>query len=561
MAAFVWLRWRLLVNSLRRSEDTASRMIRLGEIGVTLVLAVVFLPIALGVGALAFVGGRSLAAGDAPPDVILTSVRLSLAILTAVVVLAPLLRSLHGATTGRARFLLLPIARRTLHACEVAASLGDPWLLVIVPAVILLPLGMAVGGALLGAVVVGVAGCGVVAILATLSALAAFCTHLLFRNRRRAEVVSAILVVLVMGISLLPALLDDDAAAARDRPAPTVAVPHTLETVARGLTWVIPSELYGRVLRQTARGRLASSLGGVAAGAGVGFVLFLTSSRIFGRVLAVPHTSSSRRHDSRRLRVRADRLPGLSAPVSAVAWSTVCTALRTARVKMDLVTNPAALALLYLMLSRRWEGVDLAGLSLGPAEAAVMLAVVLPLLAVGRVTLNCFAVDRAGLSLEFLAPLSDLDLIRGKMAGGSLLAGGSSLICLLVAAAMTRTGPSSLWLVVALGGIAAHLLLGPLFAILSTLLPRTADLSAFGRQGNPSFLANMAGMVLVSSLLSPTVILALAGRALFGSLLGGVVLTAAWAGAAALLSILLTQVAAGFLGKRREHLLRIARGR
>ncbi len=55
--AFLWLRWRLFVNTLKGSSDTVARLARWGLAVVAVVVPLLFVPVALGLGVLAVFAG------------------------------------------------------------------------------------------------------------------------------------------------------------------------------------------------------------------------------------------------------------------------------------------------------------------------------------------------------------------------------------------------------------------------------------------------------------------------------------------------------------------------
>jgi hypothetical protein len=323
----------------------------------------------------------------------------------------------------------------------------------------------------------------------------------------------------------------------------------------------LPSELYGRTLDRGADGNLAAAVAPLILLALIGGGVFTLSSRVYRRLLETPEMSSSRRGAGEALALGTRSLPGLSPPTAAVAWTCVRTALRTVKGKLAIYTNPLFVAFFCLLLSREFEGIELAGLRLGAGALGALISVTFPMLSLQPVLLNFFAVDRAGLTLQFLTPISDRQMVRGKVAGGAILTLGSWMMCLAAAALVTREGPIALWLLTALGGVAGYLIVGPAFAMLSAVLAKAADLGAMGSRGNPNQFAALLSFPLMPVALGPIVILGLAGQVMFGNLLAGVALMAVWTVVAAGISLALLHLAADILGKRRESLALLAQGR
>ncbi len=566
--AFLWLRWRLFVNTLKGGSDTMARLARWGQAIVAVVVPLLFIPVALGLGVAALFAGKYLGTPGTDSIVAVIPVRVSLAIMTVAVIIAPLVRSIHGSTAGRSRFLLLPIPRSALHLCETASSLSDPWLFMMLPPLLLLPVGWFVWGSAATSLLVLAAGLILLMTLTTASALAAFLAHLLLRDRRRAEMIAMVAILVIMVLSFIPIFLESnlneleepDDQAHKEMQQSVREKRRSILRAVGTVTWVIPSELYGKTLERAHDGRAMASLLPLGALTLIGTALFLTSSRVHRRLLDSPEISSPRRGRGEALEFRARRLPGLGHAASAVAWVTARMAMRTVKGKTAVISAPLAVGMLSLALSRQWEGVDVAGMHVGASTAGLLIALVLPLLSFQPILLNTYAVDRAGLTLQFLVPASDQDLVRGKIAGGALLTATATVPSLILVALVTREGPLGLWLAVILGGIATYLVLGPVFAMLSAVFPKAADLSSLGTKGNASQLAGLVATLLIPAMLSPVAILVLAGQFLWGNLYAGVGLVAGWVVVAALLSFPLTHMAAALLARRREHLGLVAHG-
>jgi ABC-type Na+ efflux pump permease subunit len=180
------------------------------------------------------------------------------------------------------------------------------------------------------------------------------------------------------------------------------------------------------------------------------------------------------------------------------------------------------------------------------------------LLALQQVNLNQFGLDRAGLTLQLLAPVSDRDLVLGKAAGGALLAASSALLCIVPAALIAPGGSPWLWLAVAACGAWGYLMLAPLAAILSALFPKRADLSKLGRAGNPHAAAEILGFLFLAVLpIPPAATMGLA-LVLTESPALAFAIAAGWAVVAALLSLPLFRLAVRLVAARRENLAMVA---
>jgi hypothetical protein len=135
------------------------------------------------------------------------------------------------------------------------------------------------------------------------------------------------------------------------------------------------------------------------------------------------------------------------------------------------------------------------------------------------------------------------------MAAGALL----SLACMLIVA---PGGSPLFWLATVMGGAAAYLILSPLCACLSLMIPIAADLSKTGSAGNPHNLAMLAGLFAVAIAAAP------GGLAVTSLSPGMAVLAmAAWLAVAATAALPLLGLTARLLRWRRENLALVAQGR
>src|SRR5262249_38830018 len=145
--------------------------------------------------------------------------------------------------TGTERLLLLPIPRPMMHIIDVAAGLADPWLLFIVPGLVLLGVGLALGGRAVAGLLSLIAGMALLLTLAAASALVSFTLQWVLRDRRRGEAMAIVLTMALAFLGLLPPLLISSIASNTHGP-PEVRV--HLPTL-----WLrpLPSEMYTWSLR------------------------------------------------------------------------------------------------------------------------------------------------------------------------------------------------------------------------------------------------------------------------------------------------------------------------
>jgi hypothetical protein len=148
LRAIVWLRWRLLKNSMAggRKRDAVEQLSR------ALALVMPFAVLALGTGTfiavsvVGFVGGRMMATGLVATGPGLVVVRLIVGLMVFAIVSLSVVSPTQSTLSRYTRLLLLPIPRRVLHVVEVAASLGDPWVAVAAAALTTFAAGLWSGG-------------------------------------------------------------------------------------------------------------------------------------------------------------------------------------------------------------------------------------------------------------------------------------------------------------------------------------------------------------------------------------------------------------------------------
>jgi len=606
LRAMAWLRWRVMLNSARpsRKRDVLEQLSRLGAVLTPILLALLLVPSALVLGVAGFVGGRAMA-GDPFQATLVTSIaRVLLALSFAAVLLAPLVRTIQGAHIGLVRLMLLPIPRRMLHLTEYVSGLTDPWVAVFVPGIVMLPLGLLAGGAVRPAVVAGLAAVAVLAALAGLGSACSFAALLVFRNRRRAEVVTLVVFLMISTLGFVPALLDRlvfhpdrvevgeaaaetevgeagrdetpattpdagggehedgpaDGPAARDarREVRRVELRSAVSRIERGFLWVrwVPSELFGVGVARAVGGRFGSAslhLLGLSLAAAL---LYGTSERLYRRLVETPESGSGPGAGSGE--VRSLSLPWVRPTTAAIASTVFRTALRTVRGKMAVFFTPAVVAFLWFVLGRelveKWPG-----LAIGPF--LLLGGAALSFLSLQPILHNQFAVDGAGLTLQFLVPVSDREIAVGKILGNGLLAVLTTSLCALIALALSRQGHLVYWVSMVFVCSAGFVLLAPLCTLLSAVLPKSADLSRMGKAGNPHPIAGLAGALLTPLTLLPPLGLFALGMFLARSPWLTLVLTGGWLGVAAVVALPLVRAAAGAVSKRRENLLLVAAGR
>jgi hypothetical protein len=550
--AFVWLRWRTLVNSLERtgSRDKLERFsIAVEQFGP--ILAVVLLiPSALMLSGLGAAAGFSLARGDVEA-ITIQAMRYILLLLPAIVLVGPLL--LPGShRPDPIRLLLLPIPRSTLYLAHVAAAFGEPWHILATPMTLFFAAGLLAGGAPLAALLTAGAAVGLVAVLVGLSALAASGLQLLFRDRRRGELVALIFIVLIPLASMLPAMFIDTDDEQRHQVEPDSRAAVWLQATGRTAFNFLPPQMYLTAARGAAEGnfgRSGANLAGLIAIAalvhGVGFVAF-------GRVLDSPASSGARRG----LQTRGPsswRLPWLSSGASAVAVAHVRLTLRTPRGR-SILLSPLMLFLFIAVFMARGAG----GVDFGPLipHSGVGLAAVTSffcIMSTVPISTNQFAVDRAGLTRTLLSPLTEMELLIGKAMGNALIGLGPALVCFAAAAVFFRSGSVALWATIPIGLVAVVMLAAPVTAIASAVFPKSVELNSIGGNNAHGFAA-LTGMLSFVVAAGPPALLTLLSVWYLQRPELAPAFVMAWGIVAYFLSKFLFTIARGVFHRRRENL-------
>jgi hypothetical protein len=610
LRAFVWLRWRVLANSLsRRRRSGWQRLGAVAEVagkvllwsmagGGALLLAVAagFLPWALTKAA-----APDPSTHSPPPDAILLIVRILLGGFMLVLLIVPAFQGLARGSLGRTRLQLLPIRDEALHALEVGAHLGDPWLLMTVPALAAIAVGTVVVAAP-GSAVVLLAGAFFVLALAALSATASFGVELALRNRRRAEALGLVVMLVWISAAMMPGFLQSRERARKEAEvAATVGDTTTESTRADGMTGaapgeasetreelsavareerrrreeafarftrftpvlqVLPSEAYTRALSLAVSGRPGAALAPVGVLALTTLALFALSRSLWRRLQASPASSGGRTGATEL--PRPPRLPGLSAAASAVAWGQLRGLLRSLVGRLNLVIGPVMVLFVALMVRSDLARFALGERTLGAAWTGVALAVggaALALLSLQSFAFNQYAIDGAGFSLELLAPLPRRELVLGKWAAGAVLA---LALTVLTTGVVVSLEPAALpfWPAILLAAFGAYALLAPVASWVSMLLPKAVDLGRLGRAAQPNQLAVLLGTLVTPLTMLPAIVVGATAFAATGSVLALTAAEAVWAALALLLSRLLLAPVCATLARREEaiHLALLERG-
>ncbi|HEU5180234.1 MAG TPA: hypothetical protein VFW45_05545 [Candidatus Polarisedimenticolia bacterium] len=575
----LWLRWRLLLNLMKptKKRDTLERASRALQVLGPALMVILFLPGVLLVGFLGALAGYYLPQSGQVHQPILLILRIMLGAELGMTFLAPLLRAAQGSMPNAERLILLPIPLRALYISELIAALVEPWSAILASGTLGLALGLAAADAWAAAAIALLAGLALRLLIAALSTLCSTAAQLIFRDRRRGELVSFVLLTSLAILGFMPGLLSTWN---RDRRGPT-----TLEKVeekaaespaekkrrppdAPGWSgkalplWsvIYPPELYVKSVAKAADAAEAVALLPVAILWGWALGLQAGGFGIYRRLMETPEVATPRR-GSRVLEPRWPRVPWISDAASAVAIAQIRLVLRSVQGKIQTVMLPAVILVLGILWRRRPPELVPEGFAFPIGLLLGGFAVFLAMTTLEGTVLNQFASDRAGLTLEFLSPISDADLIAGKAAAGAILGTCRGVPSILVAAVIAPGGSPWLWLCLPFAGAAVFSLMSPVGAILSAVFPKAVNPARLTKQNQPHPLAAILGMMVSVLALAPVVGLTALATLLVGSPPLALLLDALYTAAAMLVSVPLFRLAAHILAGRRENLALVAQGR
>ena len=513
LRAFAWLRWRILLNSLERTgaRDTLERFsLAIEKLG-PIMLGVLMIPSALVLAVGAVTTGYALARGDERPF-LFDAARYLLAAVPIFSVVGTLLMPAAD-RTNPVRLLLLPISRRTLYVAQSSSALGDVWIVLTLPMVLFLPVGLLAGGAFAAALVALAGGALLLLVLVGISSLTTSLLHLAVRDRRRGELLALLFIVILPALSMVPGLMQGMAhrerAQGRAESGDGLRFPAWIAT-AGGWAWTLyPTELYVASIREAAGHGMESGGARLAALAGTGIGLHALGLFVFGRVLASPGSSGARRQAGPMRAAWSRTLPGLSSGASAVALAQLRLGLRTPRGRAILLSPVVAIGIFGVLMRRSTGTMDFGSLSLHGGLSLATFGTFVSLISILPIAMNQFAVDRAGLTLALLSPLTDGEYLAGKAVGNGLIAAAPAALCLMVSVALFPAGSPALWAAIPLGLLAIYFLVAPAAAVFSAVLPRVVDLNSVGRGSNAHGLAGLLGLLTFLAAAVPCVLLML----------------------------------------------------
>lgn len=504
--AFVWMRWRVLVNSLERtgSRDTMERFsIAVGKLGPIMAM-ILLIPSAIAFFVIGITAGFGTATGSyyLPMELLrwLTFLGLALTILGPIV-----LPTRDGGSVTR--LLLLPIPRTALYMAQVAGALADPWTALMTATLAGVAIGMAVGLSPVGMLVAFAAGAVFLLCLTGLASLASSVIHLLLRDRRRGDIVMLVLVLVIPILVVAPQFFFQQRLSEGrklTRAERQAQPPSRTELAGRRVLPYVPSEMYYRAATNApAPAGAALPLAGLALAA---LGVQLAGFAAYRRVLDMPASQGTRRAGSfGGLWNRV--IPGLSPQASAVAFAQLRLALRSPRGRAT-IGSPLLMPLVLAGLGYNRGGLTIPGIQGHYGLALAAMGCFAAILGLIPIAMNQFAIDKAGFTRYMLSPISIGQLVLGKAVGNALIAAGPMVFCFVLPIVLLPGGSAALWVALALAVIATFVLLAPASAALSALFPKSVDLNSIGNGSNAHQGATLLGMLAFVLAAAPSGLLA-----------------------------------------------------
>jgi hypothetical protein len=503
--AFFWMRWRVLVNSLERtgSRDVVERFsIAAGKLGPIMAM-VLLVPSSIGLFVLGIAAGFGTATGSMllPMEALryLTFLGLALTVLGPIV-----LPTRDGGSVTR--LLLLPIPRPALYMAQVAGALADPWIALLVPTLAGVAIGMAVGLSAAGTVVALAAGAVFLLFVLGMASLASSMIHLLLRDRRRGDIVMLLLVLVLPVLAIAPQFFFNEPRMYGRKPPRAERQAHPpsrTERAALRLLPYVPSELYYRAAKNApAPAGAVLPLAGLAIAA---FGVQMAGYAAYRRVLDMPASQGLRRAGAfGGLWNRV--IPGLSPAASAVAFTQLRLALRSPRGRAT-IGSPLLMPLVLAGLGYQRGGLPIPGIQGHYGLALAAMGCFAAILGLIPISMNQFAIDKAGFTRAMLSPLGLGELLLGKAVGNALIIAGPVIFCFVLPMVILPGGSAGLWIALALAVIATFVLLAPVAAALSAVFPKAVDLNSIGNGSNAHQGAALLGMLAFALSAAPSVLL------------------------------------------------------
>lgn len=564
LAAWAWLRWRTFMNAIERSDraDRLARFSRAVEALGPVMVAVMMIPSIIAAMLLGLATGFGLGAGEAWGPPLMHTMRIVCFIMLLLIVLGPIVLPSGRGLASLPRLLLLPVSHKSLYAGELLGGLSEPWTLIGSVAIVMVPVGALIAGNVTLAAIATAAALAAVACFIALGALAGALLHILMRDRGRGEWIVVLLFTLIPLAALAPSFLAGMAAGDRGdewEEAFEARMEAMLERPANGALVLFPGELFAATAARTAgisEGSALPPLAGLTLAAGAatagGWALWkrtidrggISRGRSKGRAGAAGQPSA---------------LPLMRTTRRALAFSFLQHVIRTARGRT--IVLPALIMTLALagIVGMR-GGMRFGDIPLRDGFAVAVFGIAMSFLSIVQLWMNQFALDKAGLTLLSLAPISSGQILRGKMWGAAVLTLSLALLPIAAGLIIGSSLHGAYWFVLAAGAVAAFIALAPFAALLSAVFPKFVDMSSIGQKSNAHPAAGLIGGILIFASAGPAIGAALVGFRVMKSPPAAIGLSAAWLLVALLLHALMWKAAVATFERRRESIIAVATG-
>lgn len=565
LRAWAWVRWRTFMNAIERSEraDRLARFSRALEALGPVIVAVMMIPSALIAMALGAATGYGLGAGAPWAMPLVHALRIVLFLVIALTVMAPLMLPSGRGLASLPRLLLLPVSHKSLFAGELAGGFAEPWTLLAALAALMVPVGALAAGNLTLALAALAAAVALIGALIALGTLFGALLHVLMRDRKRGEWIIVLFFTLVPLAAMTPAMLAGSSASQRgdeweDAFEARMAV--MLEHPATGALAVLPGELFAAAAARTAGVSPGSILlplgilGGMAAGATA------AAWRIWQHTIDRGGIARGRSARASAASGAASSLRMMRTPARAIAFSFLQHVLRTARGR-TIVLPSLVITVVFAGLVATQGGFKFGAIPLRDGFSVAVFGVMMSLLSIVQIWMNQFAIDKAGLTMLCVQPLTGAQILRGKMLGAAMLLGGLAALPITAGLLIGATVHPALWLVLAGGLVAAFLTLAPAAILLSAVFPKHVDMSSIGQKSNAHPAAGLLGGLLIFASVAPAVGAGILGFKVLESPLAAVGLVGLWLLIALVIHALLWKAGVATFENRRESLMAVARGR
>jgi hypothetical protein len=301
-----------------------------------------------------------------------------------------------------------------------------------------------------------------------------------------------------------------------------------------------------------ARGATRPSVPRVAGLAVIALGIHALGLVLFRRVLSSSGSGGPRRAAS-MLGLWNRIIPFVSPGTSAVALALVRLAARTPRGRATLLT-PVALTVLFMFVVWRRGTIDIGPLSARGGLGFAAFISLLALIASMPISMNQFAVDRAGLTMTLLSPLGTRQILAGKAIGTGLITILPAFMCVALTALTFPGGSLALWFAIVPAVVGTYLLAAPIALMLSAIFPRVVNMNSVGSNSNAHAVAGFAGLLVFVAAALPPVALALSAIAFLDRPLLAPILALAWCPVAFGIATLLMRPAEKIFERRRENL-------